>query len=127
MEGPPRECQWDAEAVRRALLNLIDNAIAHGRERGRVEVAAESSGDEVRVSVSDDGPGIGRGDQRRIFGRFQRGRTEAPGTGLELFLAEEVARAHGGRIDLSTAEGRGSTFTLVLPREPTRSKPEEMA
>jgi signal transduction histidine kinase len=118
------ECLWDADAVRRALLNLIDNAVVHGREGGTVEVVAESEEDEIRLSVTDDGPGVGHGEQRRIFGRFERGRTEAPGTGLGLYLAEEVARAHGGRIDLLTTEGRGSTFTLVLPREAPRSEPK---
>jgi len=119
------ECLWDGEAVRRALLNLLDNAVTHGREGGRVEVSAASDGGSVRLSVEDDGPGIGRTDRRRIFGRFERGRTEAPGTGLGLYLVEEVARAHGGRVDLVTAEGRGSTFTLVLPPRPPGSEGEE--
>jgi signal transduction histidine kinase len=109
------ECHWDEEAVRRALLNLLDNAVAHGREGGCVQASASSAGAEVSFTVSDDGPGIGRADRRRIFGRFERGVTAAPGTGLGLYLVEEVARAHGGRVDLVTAEGRGSTFTLVLP------------
>ena len=112
------ECRWDGEAVRRAVLNLLDNAVAHGREGGRVEASVSSDGDEVRLSVADDGPGIGHTDSRRVFGRFERGRTDAPGTGLGLYLVEEVARAHGGRVDLVTAEGRGSTFTLVLPARP---------
>jgi len=119
------ECRWDGEAVRRALLNLLDNAVTHGREGGQVQVAAATSGDNVTLSVADDGPGIGRSDRRRIFGRFERGRTEAPGTGLGLYLVEEVARAHGGRVDLVTAEGRGSTFTLVLPARPPGSEGEE--
>jgi two-component system sensor histidine kinase SenX3 len=86
-----------------------------------VEVTASAGNDEVRLSVSDDGPGIGGQDRRRIFGRFERGRSEAPGTGLGLYLVEEVARAHGGRVDLVTAEGQGSTFTLVLPPRPPGS------
>jgi len=120
------ECRWDGEAVRRALLNLLDNAVTHGREGGRVEASAATSGDEVRLSVEDDGPEIGRTERRRIFGRFERGRTEAPGTGLGLYLVEEVARAHGGRVDLVTAEGRGSTFTLVLPPRPRGSEGEAL-
>jgi len=119
------ECRWDGEAVRRALLNLLDNALTHGREGGHVVASASASGDQVALSVADDGPGIGRTDRRRIFGRFERGRTEAPGTGLGLYLVEEVARAHGGRVDLATAEGRGSTFTIVLPARPPEPEEQE--
>jgi signal transduction histidine kinase len=71
--------------------------------------------------VTDDGPGITRQERRTLFGRFVRGRSEAKGTGLGLFLVEQVARAHGGRVDLETEEGRGSTFTLVLPLQPPTS------
>ena len=118
VESVPPECRWDGEAVRRALLNLLDNAVSHGREGGSVLASVAAGRDDVRLAVTDDGPGIGRGDSRRIFGRFERGRTDAPGTGLGLYLVEEVARAHGGRVDLVTAEGRGSSFTLVLPQRP---------
>jgi two-component system phosphate regulon sensor histidine kinase PhoR len=114
-------CRWDGDVVRGALLNLLDNAVTHGREAGRVEASAASDGEDVRLSIADDGPGIGRADRRRVFGRFERGRTEAPGTGLGLYLVEEVARAHGGRVDLVTVEGRGSTFSLVLPSRPPGS------
>jgi two-component system phosphate regulon sensor histidine kinase PhoR len=118
IEASLPECRWDGDAVRRALLNLLDNAVAHGRTGGNVRATASASDSEVSLAVSDDGPGIARAERRRIFGRFERARTEAPGTGLGLYLVEEVARAHGGRVDLVTAEGRGSTFTLVLPARP---------
>ena len=118
-------CRWDGEAVRRALLNLLDNAVSHGREGGHVTASLAASAGEVSLSVMDDGPGIGRGFGRRIFGRFERGPTDAPGTGLGLYLVEEVARAHGGRVDLVTAEGRGASFTLVLPQRPPGSDAQE--
>src|SRR5205814_5614452 len=82
---------WDEEGVRRAVLNLVDNAIKHGRLGGRVEVEAFADGDAVCLSVTDDGPGIGRRERRELFRRFVRGRTEAPGTGLGLHFAEQVA------------------------------------
>jgi signal transduction histidine kinase len=116
---PLPEVTWDEEAVRRALLSLIDNAVKHGRERGRVTVtAAASEPGLVRLAVADDGPGIARREHRRIFGRFARGESTVEGTGLGLYLAEQVAFAHGGRIDLETEAGRGSTFSLVLPIVP---------
>jgi signal transduction histidine kinase len=119
-DGLP-ECQWDAEAVSRAILNLVDNAIRHGRHGGRVAVSARQEGDAILLAVSDDGTGVGRADRRRVFGRFERGHTSAGGTGLGLYLVEAVARAHGGRVDLVSAEGHGSTFTLVLPVYPPGS------
>ena len=115
-EIPP--ATWDGEAVRRALVNLVENAIRHGREGGHVEVSAHANGSAVTLSVRDDGPGISRYERRSVFGRFTRGLTEAPGTGLGLYLVEQVARAHGGRVDLETEEGQGSTFTLILPLVP---------
>lgn len=110
--------RWDGDAVRQALLNLLDNAIQHGREGGRIQVRADDANGFVRLTVSDDGPGIGKRDRRRIFGRFERGATSGPGTGLGLYLVDRVAKAHGGRVDLATEERRGSTFSLVLPTEP---------
>ncbi len=109
---------WDAEAVRRALLNLLDNAIKHGRQGGNVEAGAFADGESVCLSVADDGPGIGRRERADLFTRFFRGRTEAPGTGLGLHFAEQVAHAHGGRVDLVSEEGRGCVFTLRLPAHP---------
>jgi two-component system OmpR family sensor kinase len=78
---------------------------------------AQSDG-HVVVSVSDRGPGIPSADQRLIFekfGRVSHGATK-PGTGLGLFIARSITEAHGGTIDISSAPGRGSTFTVTLPR-----------
>jgi signal transduction histidine kinase len=110
----PEAC-WDGPAIRRALLNLLDNAVTHGRAGGHVSVSAAADGNVIRLSVADDGPGIGRRDRRRVFGRFVRGPSESAGTGLGLYVVEQVAQAHGGRVDLVSAEQRGCTFTLVLP------------
>ncbi len=112
------DVHWDGDAVRRALLNLLDNAVKHGREGGKVDVRVSRAGDHIRLAVTDDGPGIGLAHQGGVFRRFTRGATEAPGAGLGLYLVDQVARAHGGRVDLLTEEARGSTFTLVLPIVP---------
>jgi two-component system phosphate regulon sensor histidine kinase PhoR len=116
------EVRWDGDAVRRALLNLIDNAVKHGREGGHVDVRIFRGNDHISLSVADDGPGIGHAHREGIFRPFTRGTTDAPGTGLGLYLAEQVARAHGGRVDLATREAHGSVFTLVLPLVPPGEK-----
>jgi signal transduction histidine kinase len=79
----------------------------------------------VRLAVADDGPGIGRADRDGLFKRFVRGATAAPGTGLGLHIVEQVARAHGGRVDLVAEEARGTTFTLVLPVIPPGAEVQE--
>jgi two-component system phosphate regulon sensor histidine kinase PhoR len=117
-EGTLPEVSWDADGVRRALLNLLDNAVKHGRQGGRINVRATLEGESVNLVVADDGPGIERRDRRRVFGRFQRSATAAAGTGLGLYVVDQVARAHGGRVDLETEENQGATFTLILPIEP---------
>ena len=117
-DGPLPAATWDADSVRHALLNLLDNAVKHGREGGRVEASAAVDGNVVSFRVRDDGPGIGRRDRDGLFHRFVRGTTDAPGTGLGLHFVEQVARAHGGHVDLTSEEGRGCTFTLRLPLRP---------
>lgn len=110
----PEAC-WDGPAVRRAVLNLLDNAVTHGRAGGQVAVSATVADEALHVAIADDGPGIARRNRRRVFERFVCGSSDSPGTGLGLYVVEQVARAHGGRIDLVSAEHRGCTFTLVLP------------
>ena len=110
--------------MRQALLNLLDNAIKHGRHGGHVEVRGELENGSLKLSVADDGPGIERRDRKRIFKRFQRGETQSPGTGLGLYVVEQVANAHGGRVDLLTEAHLGCTFTLVLPLEPPGALPD---
>ena len=97
---------------------MLDDAIKHGRHGGQVQVRAAVEDGLVKLSVTDDGPGIVRRDRKRVFERFQRGGTETAGTGLGLYIVEQVARAHGGRVDLVTEENRGCAFTLILPVVP---------
>jgi len=80
-------------------------------------VRVTQSNGEVLVSVRDRGPGIKASDQRMIFEKFGRvaGGDSKPGSGLGLFIARSIAEAHGGTIALSSAPGRGTTFTVKLP------------
>jgi signal transduction histidine kinase len=104
-----------------ALGNLVHNAIKHSTRQTDVRVAITPSETSVAVSVSDDGIGIAPADLPILFTRFGRVRRDPtvshmPGTGLGLYLARELSRAHEGDITVVSEPGSGSTFTLTLPR-----------
>ncbi len=121
--GPaePVSTQGDHAHLRRLLLNLVDNGIKYTPPGGQVTISLQSDGKWASIRVVDTGMGIPAGDQARIFQRFYRSaearlRGEG-GTGLGLCIARSIAEAHGGRIDLESIPGRGSTFTALLPTE----------
>jgi signal transduction histidine kinase len=107
----------DPERLRQVIGNLIDNAVKYSPAGGPVRVSAAVNHRDLLVSVHDRGPGIAVDDQRLIFEKFGRvsSGNSKPGTGLGLYIARSIAEAHGGTLDVSSAPGRGSTFTLRLP------------
>jgi len=100
----------------------VENAVAYSPERTRVTVVTHTAGDRVEISVVDQGIGIEPRDLDRIFERFYRAdkaRSRATGgTGLGLAIVKHIATNHAGRVDVSSAVGEGSTFTLRLPARP---------
>jgi len=112
------EC--DPAILKRALINLLDNAIKHTPKTGSIHVdVREIPSGEAAVEVRDTGPGIGPAHRERIFERFYRvdeGRSrDAGGTGLGLATARWAVEANRGRIELESEEGKGSLFRIVLP------------
>ena len=114
----------DADELRAAVWNLIDNAVKYsqGPPRIRVELA-DAENQRVAVRVTDNGVGISPAELKRIFGRFYRipasVAVRTKGSGLGLFIVRSVARKHGGRAFAESAgQGHGSTFTLLLPSAP---------
>jgi PAS domain S-box-containing protein len=118
-DGADLVVQADREKLAQILLNLVDNAVKFSPEGGRITVSARRRSDSVEVRVADEGIGIARGDQQRIFTKFYRaeGVTQGgtPGTGLGLFLARGLLAAMGGRIWVESKEGEGSSFVFELP------------
>lgn len=108
----------DSSQLTMAVKNLVDNAVRYS-ERGKVELGAIASGEWVAISVSDQGIGIPSDEIPRIFERFYRvdkHRSRATGgTGLGLAIVRHVAENHGGRVDVESELGTGSTFTILLP------------
>lgn len=109
----------DEAALRRALGNLIGNAIKYGASGGWVGIAATRSGSEVSITIADRGIGIAPADQPRVFEPFYRapGAVEAQiqGAGLGLSLVQRIVEAHGGRVRVKSAPGEGAAFTMHLP------------
>lgn len=110
----------DRGAIADALFNLLTNAFKYGGDPPRIEVWAESSARDVRIHVRDDGVGIEPAEHERIFEKFYRvddslARVKE-GSGLGLAIVKHVMRAHGGRVEVQSRRGAGSTFTLVMPR-----------
>ncbi len=116
----------DADALRRAVGNLIHNAIKYGGDAGTVEVRVRRADGRVEIAVSDAGPGIARQDLPHVFEPFYRGRnaTEAQiqGGGLGLSLVRHTALAHGGKITVESTPGEGTTFTRTLPAKNVEKK-----
>ncbi|MEN9730999.1 MAG: hypothetical protein RL488_309 [Actinomycetota bacterium] len=109
----------DEEMLAVAFKNIIENAIVYSPEGSKVGVSLEKSGNVAEVKVVDNGVGISREDQKRIFERFYRTdparSRETGGTGLGLSIVKHVITSHLGEIKLSSKPGIGSTFTLRLP------------
>jgi two-component system, NtrC family, sensor kinase len=111
----------DERRIVQVIFNLLSNAVKFTPAGGTVDVAAVQCDGEVRVSVTDTGPGIAPEDQDRIFEEFQQadaGKEQSEGTGLGLALSKRLVELHGGRIWVDSTPGTGSTFTFTLPVRP---------
>ena len=110
----------DRQRVTQALMQLAQNAVQHTREGDEIGLGAFLGEGQARLWVRDTGPGIPFEEQARVFERFYRagGERRSDGAGLGLSIVQAIARAHGGRLDLSSVPGSGATFTIVLPAAP---------
>lgn len=110
-----------------ALTNLVDNALKYGPEGGTITVHSMATNGQLQLAVTDQGIGISKEDLKHIFERFYRvhtgNRHDVKGFGLGLHYVEQISRAHGGRVMVTSEPGKGSTFTLCLPliQQPDRT------
>jgi signal transduction histidine kinase len=111
----------DADRLMLVLINLIDNAVKHGRHGGRVEVdVRDGTPRTVLLTVDDDGPGLPAGDCERIFALGVRGATHADGSGIGLALVRMILERAGARIEADKSPLGGARFAVTLPRGTVR-------
>ena len=117
-EGLP-EVMVDPMQMDQILTNLLENAARHSPPEGEIQVAVSSFRNAVQVRVSDRGPGIPEDERERVFEAFYRGTTspETPGSGLGLAIVKAIVVAHGGRIWIEGAPGRGTAVVFEIPVE----------
>ena len=118
----------DRDALKRAVANLLENAVRLAPEGSRIRLATGSEGDRAWIAVADEGPGISPEDQAHVFDRFwraDRGRARADGgTGLGLAIVRQIVESHGGQVRLQSKVGLGSSFVIWLPVIPAPTTPE---
>lgn len=110
----------DPILIKQIIVNIIENALKYSPNNTRVFVTTEDKDDEVILQVRDEGIGISQKDLPYVFDRYFRSQsaktTSTKSSGLGLYLAKEFTKLHGGRLQASSEEGKGSTFTLRLPK-----------
>ena len=118
-EMEPLTVSGDYDRLRRVLLNLVDNGIKYTPAGGRVMLSLRGEGQWASLRIADSGIGLSPEEQKNIFERFYRSaeaRSRAEGgAGLGLCIARSIVEAHGGKIQVESAPGQGSTFTVLLP------------
>jgi signal transduction histidine kinase len=117
---------WDRDAVSRSVLNLIDNAIKYSLDQKQIAITLRQTEEHVIIEVRDRGIGIAQEDLERIFDPYYRATFSDTqtrrGAGLGLTLVQQIMLSHGGRVDVSSTAGEGSTFSLLFPRPRTTAE-----
>jgi signal transduction histidine kinase len=128
IDVPPRfpHMLGDPERLRQVITNLVNNAIKYSPEGGAITIRArERAPDHVQIEVVDQGLGIPAEQLGRLFRKFERVRSQGhdriAGTGLGLYICRLIVEGHGGRIWAESADGEGSVFMVVLPKDPARA------
>lgn len=131
-EEPIPELMVDPQKLSMAFTNLVDNGIRYNIKNGEIIVGLKKSADgqHVEISVRDTGIGIPPEEMKKLFVKFFRAtnalKFATEGSGLGLYITQNIIRAHGGNMNVESEVGRGSTFSFTLPIDPTLIPPKEV-
>jgi signal transduction histidine kinase len=106
----------DPQRFKQILFNLTDNAIKYTKNGGSIRIIANDSKNSIKIEVEDNGIGIKKEYMNKVFNKFSRSATEYSGTGLGLYITKTFVEAHKGKIEVSSDPGKGTKFTLYLPK-----------
>ena len=118
----PTLCWFDSQLLEKVFFNLLSNAFKYTPDNGNIIISGRTTDNEVEISISDTGSGIAKNDVSQIFARFfqannqKPGEYSSPGTGIGLALSKTIVEKHHGTITVDSTLGKGSTFTIRLPR-----------
>lgn len=120
LKGVPVVVAADRSRIQQVVTNLVSNAIKYSNENGSVQIRIDDRGDMAAIIVEDEGIGIAQEEQKLIFERFYRTDKSRDrrtgGAGIGLTIVKAIVMAHGGRIEVESEEGRGSSFVVSLPK-----------
>lgn len=125
---PSAEIYADRKELERVFQNLVSNAVKYTEEGGKISVSFGHNGKFFVVKVKDNGKGIEKKNQPYIFDKFfmeESSRTDSKNSGLGLYVAQQIARRHGGEIKVRSKKGKGSTFTVTIPELPDETTPTQ--
>ena len=118
LANPSGAIQFDRDRIAQILSNLISNAVKFTPEGGAVTLKTEQTENEIKVSVSDTGPGIPEAETSRVFEKFAQLRNkDRHGLGLGLYISKTLVESHNGKLWVVSQPGKGSTFCFTLPKQ----------